>query len=76
MLYLGRGWRATVCGLILAGAGGFLAILSKEQYLVLAVPICVTLVLASARGGPWRGLRRFRTREAARRSWSPRSSWC
>lgn len=63
VLYLGRGWRSTVTGLILAGTGGFLAILSKEQYLVLAAPICVTLVLASARGGPWRGLRRFRTRE-------------
>ena len=64
VLYLGRGWRATVWGLILAGAGGFLAILSKEQYLVLAVPICVTIVLASASSGPWRSLRRFRTREA------------
>ncbi|HEV3294194.1 MAG TPA: hypothetical protein VG123_34865 [Streptosporangiaceae bacterium] len=64
VLYLGRGWRATVSGLILAGAGGFLAILSKEQYLVLAVPICVTIVLASASSGPWRSLRRFRTREA------------
>ena len=62
-LYLGRGWRSTVTGLILAGSGGFLAILSKEQYLILAAPICVTLVLASARGGSWRGLRRFRTRE-------------
>jgi hypothetical protein len=62
VLYLGRGWRATVSGLVLAGSGGFLAILSKEQYLVLAVPICVTLVLASARGG--RGLARFRSRQA------------
>jgi hypothetical protein len=63
VLYLGRGWRSTVRGLILAGSGGFLVILSKEQYLIMAVPICVTLVLASARGAPWRGLRRFRTRE-------------
>jgi hypothetical protein len=63
VLYLGRGWQATVAGLVLAGFGGFLAILSKEQYLILAAPICVTLVLASARGGPWRGLRRLRTRE-------------
>ena len=63
VLYLGRGWQSTVTGLILAGSGGFLAILSKEQYLILAAPICVTLVLASARGGSWRGLRRFRTRE-------------
>ena len=35
-------------GLILAGSGGFLAILSKEQYLVLAIPICLALVLAGA----------------------------
>src|SRR5260370_37103264 len=62
---LGRGWRATLCGLALAGSGGFLAIGSKEQYLILAVPICLTLVLASAdrearRGG---GLARFRKRQ-------------
>jgi len=63
VLYLGRGWQSTVTGLILAGSGGFLAILSKEQYLILAAPICATLVLASARGGSWRGLRRLRTRE-------------
>jgi hypothetical protein len=64
VVYLGRGWRPTVFGLVLAGSGGFLAILSKEQYLVLAAPICVTLVLAAAHRGPWRGLRRFRTRQA------------
>lgn len=65
VLYLGRGWRSTVNGLFLAGSGGFLAILSKEQYLVLIVPICVTLILASARGRrePGRRLDRFRTRE-------------
>ena len=64
LVYLGRGWRLTVYGLILAGSGGFLAILSKEQYLVLAAPICITLVLAGASRGSWRGLRRFRTQEA------------
>ena len=63
VLYLGRGWRSTVTGLILAGSGGFLAILSKEQYLVLAVPICVTLVLASSRATTARGRARFRNRE-------------
>lgn len=63
VLYLGRGWQPTVTGLILTGSGGFLAILSKEQYLILAVPICVTLVLASARDGSRRGLRRLRTRK-------------
>ena len=75
VLYLGRGWRATLRGLALAGPGGLLAILSKEQYLILAVPICLTLVLASAdreagregladgarRARSW--LRRFRTRQ-------------
>jgi hypothetical protein len=64
VVYLGRGWRATELGLLLAGSGGFLAILAKEQYLILAVPICLTLVLASAERGPRRGLRRFQTRQA------------
>jgi hypothetical protein len=63
VVYLGRGWRATVSGLVLAGAGGFLAILSKEQYLIWVVPICLTLILAAThRGGSFRD--RFRTREA------------
>ena len=65
VVYLGRGWRLTVSGLILAGSGGFLALLSKEQYLVLAVPVCVTLVLASADRGPWRRLARLRNRQSA-----------
>jgi len=39
VVYLGRGWRETVFGLALAGSGGFLAVLSKEQYLILAAPI-------------------------------------
>ena len=65
LLYLGRSWRATVSGLALAGTGGFLAILSKEQYLVLAAPVCITLVLATANRGPGRGRQRFRGRQAA-----------
>jgi hypothetical protein len=65
LVYLGRGWRETLSGLALAGPGGFLAILSKEQYLILAVPICLTLVLACANRGGGRGrLGRFRTRQA------------
>ena len=64
VLYLGRGWRLTVFGLVLAGIGGCAAILSKEQYLVFAAPICVTLVLATAGPGRWYRLSRFRTREA------------
>jgi hypothetical protein len=72
LVYLGRGWRETLFGLALAGPGGFLAILSKEQYLILAAPICLTLVLAGAgragavRSRGWRGWAgRFRTRQAA-----------
>jgi hypothetical protein len=65
LVYLGRGWRETLFGLALAGPGGFLAILSKEQYLILAAPICLTLVLAGADGSGGRGrLDRFRTRQA------------
>jgi hypothetical protein len=76
VVYLGRGWRATLPGLALAGSGGLLAILSKEQYLIWAVPICLTLVLASAdraagregradgdRGERLSRLSRFRTRQ-------------
>jgi hypothetical protein len=69
LVYLGRGWRETLFGLALAGTGGFLAILSKEQYLILAAPICLTLVLAGAGRRPspgWQGwVGRFRTRQAA-----------
>jgi hypothetical protein len=61
VVYLGRGRRETVFGLALAGSGGFLAILAKQQYLILAVPVCLTLVLASGSGNGGRGLRQFRT---------------
>jgi hypothetical protein len=60
VVYLGRGWRPTLRGLALAGTGGVLVIASKEQYLILAVPICLTLILASAdrgQGGGWRAWR-------------------
>ena len=78
VVYLGRGRRATIAGLALAGTGGFLAICSKEQYVILAVPVCLTLVLAGADPpadrspdgrAAWRGRinipERFRTRRAA-----------
>ncbi len=71
VVYLGRGWRLTVFGLILAGSGGFLAILSKEQYLVLAAPICVTLVLAAPAPAPGAGCDGSGTGRPGPRSWSP-----
>jgi hypothetical protein len=65
MLYLGRRGPAAALGLVLAGAGSFLAILSKEQYLILAAPICLTLILASADRTHCPGMRRFLTRQTA-----------
>ncbi len=64
VVYLGRDWQAAVRGLALAGTGGFLVVLAKEEYLFLAVPICLTLVLASTSRASGPGLRRFRTRQA------------
>jgi len=67
VVYLGKGQRETVFGLALAGSGGFLAILAKQQYLILAVPVCLTLVLASRGRNGGRGLHQFwtaRTRAA------------
>ena len=64
VVHLGRGRRATIAGLTLAGVGGFLAILAKEQYLTLVVPVCLALVLASAPAGA-RGLRRFASGQTA-----------
>jgi len=64
VVYLGRGRRATVFGLALAGSGGFLAILAKQQCLILAVPVCLTLVLAGAARNGGHGPRRFRTAQA------------
>ena len=63
VVYLGRSWPATVFGLLLAGTGSALVLLSKEQYLILAVPIFLTLVLASTVRG--RGLRRLLTQRTA-----------
>jgi hypothetical protein len=60
LLYLGRERRTSLRGLALAATGSFLVVLAKEQYVFLAVPICLTLVLASTsrESGPW--LSRFR----------------
>jgi hypothetical protein len=64
-VYLGRGGPATAFGLLLAGSGGALAIASKEQYVIVFLPICLTLVLASAVPGGRAGLRRFLALPAA-----------
>ena len=64
VVYLGRDRRASAGGLVLAGTGGLLVVLSKEEYLFLAVPICLTLVLASASRDSGPGVRRFRTPQA------------
>ncbi len=51
VVYLGRG---LACDGVRPGAGrvgGLLAILAKEQYLAMAVPICLTLALANATWG-------------------------
>lgn len=50
VLYLRRGPLGLAFGLVLCGAGSYLAVFSKEQYVVLAVPICITIVAASASG--------------------------
>jgi hypothetical protein len=51
VIYLGREGRPAMFGVALAGAGGFLAIAAKEQYAILAVPVCLTLLLASGARG-------------------------
>jgi hypothetical protein len=63
LVHLGRDWPHSLFGLLLAGVGGLFAILAKEQYVALAVPICLTLVLAGSARGPGHGLRRYLTRQ-------------
>ena len=74
VVYLGRGRRETVFGLALAGSGGFLAILAKQQYLILAVPVCLTLVLASGAGTAGAGCAGSGQPRRGQQSWS-RCSW-
>jgi hypothetical protein len=64
VLYLGRGPLSLAFGLVLCGGGGYLAILSKEQYLALAIPVCIAILLMSA---DWtrHGLARMRTPRTA-----------
>jgi hypothetical protein len=65
LVYLGRSWPATAFGLLLTGAGSYLAILSKEQYLPMALPVFLAMLLASARPEDRRRLRRFFTLRTA-----------
>lgn len=67
LVHLGRSRREGVAGLVLAGVGGLLAVVSKEQYLILAVPVCPAIILASMSADS-RGQRlrhRLRTRPVA-----------
>jgi hypothetical protein len=61
LLYLGRDRRTSLRGLALAAVGGFLVVLAKEQYVFLALPICLTLVLGSTTPDGRPGWSRFRT---------------
>lgn len=64
LLYLGRGPLGLAFGLLLCAVGGYLAVLSKEQYLLLVVPVGIAIVAASAsRARP--GLARFLTARTA-----------
>jgi hypothetical protein len=65
LAYLGRGRLGTAAGLILAGSGGYLAILSKEQYLTFIAPVCLGLVLAAVARDGRRGISRFFTGKMA-----------
>ena len=61
LIYLGRGRLSSVTGLVLAAGGGYLTIMSKEQYLPLAAPICAGLLLAAVARDGRRGLSRLLT---------------
>ena len=64
ILYLGRGPLGFTLGLVLTGAGGYLAVLSKEQYLLLVIPVGAVLLAASASRSD-RGLARLLTARMA-----------
>jgi hypothetical protein len=61
LVYVGRGGLASAAGIALAGAGGYLAVLSKEEYVVLVLPVSVGLLLAGLASGGRRGFRRLLT---------------
>jgi hypothetical protein len=59
LVYLGRGRLASVAGLVLAGTGGYLVVLSKEEYVGLVLPVGAGLLLATLARDGRRGLRRL-----------------
>jgi hypothetical protein len=65
VLYLGRKGPSFLLGLLLSGTGAYLAIMSKEQYILLAAPICLMLVLASAARNGRHGIARYLTARTA-----------
>jgi hypothetical protein len=64
IFYLGRGPLGFTLGLLLTGGGGYLAVLSKEQYLLLVIPVGAVLLAASASRSN-RGLARLLTARVA-----------
>jgi hypothetical protein len=65
LAYLGRGGWASAAGVVMAGAGGYLSILSKEQYLVLIVPVIGGLIMAAMARDGRRGIDRLLTGQMA-----------
>jgi hypothetical protein len=61
LVYLGRGRLASAAGIALAGAGGYLVVLSKEEYVALIVPVSAGLLLAALARDGRRGIRRLLT---------------
>lgn len=61
LVYVGRGGLASAAGIVLAGAGGYLVVLSKEEYVSLVLPVSVGLLLAALASGGRRGFRRLLT---------------
>ena len=55
LVYVGRGGLASAAGIVLAGAGGYLVVLSKEEYVALVVPVGAGLLLAALVRGRRRG---------------------
>jgi len=61
LIYAGRGGLASAAGVVLTAAGGYLAVLSLEQYVVLVVPVSVALLLGALARDGRPGIRRLLT---------------